>query len=253
MPFKDGDFLLIEYVVKTVEDGEEKVIDTNIEEVAKKAKIYDPRRIYKPYPIILGRSGLFEDVEKALREMELGEEREVEIPPERGYGERREDLVKRFSIKYFQRQGRVPSVGEEIELAVEEGVVRGRVVKVTQRFVYVDFNHPLAGKKLKFKIKPVKKVEDDAEKAKILVARLMGLDIDQVKVTKEGDAFKISLPAKVLGINDLEAVLSRALQDLDRYLSPKKVVFSIEVDMRGEGGGSAEERVSSKEEQEASR
>ena len=232
MPFKEGDFVLINYTTKVVDDGEERVIDTTIEEIAKKAGIYDPRRRYEPYPVIVGKSKLIDAVDEALRSMEVGERKTIEAPPEKAYGPRDQRLVRRVPIKYFARYGRVPRVGEEIEMEVEGRVLRGKVVNVTQRFVHIDFNHPLAGKVLKIDLEVVEKIEDDKEKARILVARVTGVPRDSVGVEKEGGHLIIKLPPMILALNDLEALLQSVLNDLHEYLSPEKVTFNIEVDLK---------------------
>ncbi len=231
MPFREGDFVLINYTTKVVDDGEERVIDTTIEKIAKEAGIYDPRRKYEPYPVIVGKSKLIEAVDEALRSMDVGERRTIEAPPEKAYGPRDQRLVRRVPIKYFARYGRVPRVGEEVEMEVEGRVLRGKVINVTQRFVHIDFNHPLAGKTLKIDLEVVEKVDDDREKARILVARVAGVPRDSVNIEKDDGHLIIKLPPMILALNDLEAILQSVLNDIQEYLSPKKVTFTIEVDL----------------------
>ncbi|MCE4611532.1 MAG: peptidylprolyl isomerase [Desulfurococcales archaeon] len=232
MPFKEGDFVLINYTTKVVEDGEERVIDTTVEEVARKAGIYDPRRRYEPYPVIVGKSKLIDAVDEALRSMEVGEKKTIEAPPEKAYGPRDQRLVRRVPIKYFMRYGRAPRVGEEVEMEVEGRVLRGKVVNVTQRFVHIDFNHPLAGKTLKIDLEVVEKVDDDREKTRILVARVAGIPRDSIKVDKDDGHLVIKLPPMILALNDLEAILQSILNDIQEYLSPEKVTFTIEIDLK---------------------
>jgi len=53
---KDGDFVLINYVISVKSGDKEVVGDTNKEDVAKSAGIYDANRKYEPYLVVLGRS-----------------------------------------------------------------------------------------------------------------------------------------------------------------------------------------------------
>jgi len=50
---KKGDFILISYTASVKEDS--KVISTNIEEEAKKAGLFEERRIYEPELVIVGK------------------------------------------------------------------------------------------------------------------------------------------------------------------------------------------------------
>ena len=63
-----------------------KVFDTSYEEKAKKAGVYQRSRDYKPLPVVAGAGQVIKGFDEALLGMKLNEEKEVEIPPEKGYG-----------------------------------------------------------------------------------------------------------------------------------------------------------------------
>jgi peptidylprolyl isomerase len=227
--------------VKVVEDGREKVVDTTIEDVAKEANIYDPRRRYEPLPVIIGRSSLLEGVEEALRSMDVKEKRVVEVPPEKGYGVYREDLVVRLPLRRFiEFYGRRPSEGEEVDVPTEKGVLRGRVVRVTQRFVYIDLNHPLAGKTLKVEIEVVDKLEKDEDKIRVLMSRYLGVPLKDIEVRAEGEGvFRAKLPQTILGFSDLDARLANAIKYVAEMVAPRKLVLEVEVELAATSGGEA--------------
>lgn len=75
MVFKEGDFVLIEYTGRIKETGN--LIDTTNEELAKKANIYDNNKVYGPTLIVIGRGWVIKGLEEALKDMDVGEEREV--------------------------------------------------------------------------------------------------------------------------------------------------------------------------------
>lgn len=92
-----GDTVSLNYVAKI--DG--LVLDTSYESIAKDAKVpkawmFRLRPSYEPLSLVVG-SGLIVPVEEALIGMKVGEEKTVVIPPEKGYGERNESLVRSMS------------------------------------------------------------------------------------------------------------------------------------------------------------
>ena len=86
---KKGDYVKVDYIL--VVDGE--VIDTSMEDVAKENNIYYPERDYEPLGFVVGNGELIEGFEEAVIGMEVGEEKTVTIPPEKGYGLRDERLI----------------------------------------------------------------------------------------------------------------------------------------------------------------
>ncbi len=230
MPLKEGDFVLIHYTIKVVEDGEERIIDTTREDVAREAGIYREGEIYGEYPVVIGRSRLLEGIEEALREMDVGERREVEIPPEKAYGPRDEKLIVRVPKNRLVKSGIPPRPGE----VVEAGGRRGVIVRVTERFAYIDFNHPLAGKKLKVDLEVVRKVERDEEKARLLAKRFFPR-LDVKAEVKDGRVV-ISIPADALGYSDLDSRLRLLLTDVVNFLNPRRVEFVIYSEKPEEAG-----------------
>ncbi|MEN3000156.1 MAG: peptidylprolyl isomerase [Acidilobaceae archaeon] len=220
--------VLINYTVKLLEEGKERVIDTTIEAVAKEAKVYNPNKIYGEMIAVIGKGTLLPIVEEALSQMSAGEKRERASP---GQGvltvPYREELVVRLPLKQLQRYGIPPRVGEE----VEAGGRRGRIIKVTERFAFIDFNHPLAGKTLKIEVELVRRAETAAEKIALLAARMLALSPDAVGAEyDEGErAARLSLPPSVLGLSDLEARLGQIASDIYDALKPKKLSITINI------------------------
>ncbi len=226
MVFKDGDFVLINYILKIVEGGEEIVWDTTYEDVAKKHNIYDPNKRYGELLVILGKGRVIEGVEEALRNMNVGDKKEIEVPPDKGYGEYRSDLVIRVPIKQLRRHNIQPRVGQEIEI----GGRIGRIKRLTERFAYIDFNHPLAGKTLRVELEVTGKLESIEEKAAYLASRWIGVDRSQVKVEKVDDTIRIVLPPETLGVRDLESKLQLLSREIYEHVSPKRLEIAVEIE-----------------------
>ena len=142
---KEGDYVKVDYIL--VVDG--KVIDTSIEEVAKENGIYYPERDYEPLGFVVGAGELIEGFEEAVIGMEVGEEKTVTIPPEKGYGYRDERLIQEIQREMFNDADFEPQEG----MSILAGGIPARIIKVTDEIVTLDFNHELAGKELTFTIK----------------------------------------------------------------------------------------------------
>ena len=142
---KKGDYVKVDYVLEV--DG--KVIDTSIEEVAKENNIYYPEREYKPIGFIVGNGELIEGFEEAVIGMDVGEEKTVTIPPEKGYGLRDERLIQEIPKEMFADADFEPQEG----MLILASGIPAKIIKVTDDTVTLDFNHELAGKELKFTIK----------------------------------------------------------------------------------------------------
>ena len=83
MAIKKGDHVEVDYTGK-LKDGT--IFDSSIKEIAKKSKYYDKNRDYKPLGFTVGKGKLIPGFENGVKGMELGEKKEVEIPPEKAYG-----------------------------------------------------------------------------------------------------------------------------------------------------------------------
>ena len=143
---KIGDKVRVSYI-GMFEDGE--IFDTSYEDVAKEAGIFYPERKYEPIEFIVGSGEVIAGLDEAVVGMELGEEKEVKIPPEKAYGHVREDLIQRIPIEIFRDSGIEPKEGSYVNTSY--GIAK--ISKVMEDEVELDFNHPLAGKNLVFKIK----------------------------------------------------------------------------------------------------
>jgi FKBP-type peptidyl-prolyl cis-trans isomerase 2 len=166
MGFEKGELVLIDYVGRT--DGE--IFDLSSEEKAKENNVYDEEREYKPIPVLIGEGYVIEGLEESIKDMDVGEETEVEVPAEKAYGKRVSDEMETFPEREFEKQDVNVRVGERIVV----GRRQGRVVSKGSGRVRVDFNHPLAGKDLEYWVKVQEKIEDDEEKAKYIFNYRLG-------------------------------------------------------------------------------
>ncbi len=232
MPIKDGDVILVHYTIKKVENGKEEVVDTTREDIAKEYGIYDPNKTYREAIIVVGKSKLLDAIEEVIREMDVGEKREILAPPEKAFGPYRPDLVIKVPKKQLRRMGVQPVVGEEVNFRGHTG----RIVRVTERFAYIDFNHPLAGKEIKIELEIVGKLETEEEKIKYLAVRWFGVDKDKVEVSVSDSEAELALPPEVVMVNDLESILQSFLSDVYDLTNIKELTIKIKFEFKREEG-----------------
>ena len=144
-------------------------------------KVFDKVEEEEPYAVILGEDSLLPGLAEALEEMKEGEEREIELPPEKAFGPRNKDLIVIIPEKEFRKRGITPVPG----LVIEADGRPGRVLSVSGGRVQVDFNHELAGKTVIYKVKVLAELKDVEEIAEALFRRYMRTKLDGV-VYKDG-------------------------------------------------------------------
>jgi FKBP-type peptidyl-prolyl cis-trans isomerase SlyD len=180
-----GDFVRIEYIGR-LESGE--IFDLTNAELAKKEKIFNQRAKYGPAPVIVGAGFLVPGLDKLLLEMKVGEKREAVIKPEEGFGQRNAALVRTVPAKLFKQ---LPMPGQLVDF----GNMRGRVQSVSAGRIRVDFNHPLAGKTLKYEI-DVKELIEGPKQQIEAVLEFFGVKGD-VQIVQNGTTIKARLPQQM--------------------------------------------------------
>jgi FKBP-type peptidyl-prolyl cis-trans isomerase 2 len=187
MPLLKGDFILLNYTAKVKETNE--IFDTTFEEIAKKERLYKEGELYEPKLIVVGEGWVLKPLDETLLAMKLRKAQTVEIPPEKAFGPRDPNKVKRVPLKHLTSKGKIPVVGMRIDyngkMASVRSIGAGRVL--------LDFNPPLAGKTLIYEAVVEKKIKSKKAKIQSLVHRRIPV-ADQTK-------FVIALKEKVLTIN----------------------------------------------------
>ncbi len=109
----------------------------------------------EPLVITMGTEAVPAAVESALRGLRAGDEKTVDLSPEQGFGAYDAAKVKSVPLAKFGSMAEKLKTGASVD-GVEDGrPARGRVVKVEGGAATLDFNHPLAGKPLRYRIRIV--------------------------------------------------------------------------------------------------
>jgi FKBP-type peptidyl-prolyl cis-trans isomerase 2 len=109
-----------------------------------------------PIDFVVGEHQVIRGFEDAVIGMEAGEEKSISIESEEAYGPRREELVREFDRKDIPLQYE-PKEGMILGFNAPNGQqFPATITKLTDDKITFDLNHPMAGKRLNFKIKVVK-------------------------------------------------------------------------------------------------
>ena len=177
---KKGDFIEIEFTGY----HNEEVFDSNIPEDLKKL---NPEAKPEKTVIIIGQKMVVPGLDNALEEKEIGKQYDVHVLYKDGFGERKRELVKTIPLSVFIKQKINPYPGQT--LLLDNSVAR--VITVSGARVITDFNNPLAGKDLDYKVKIIRKVTEPGEKAsaffKFFFRHVPKFEVSGEKVVIKGD------------------------------------------------------------------
>ena len=105
----------------------------------------------EPLAFTVGAGQVIPGFDQALLGMQIGETKNIVIPPGAAYGEREEGLVQQLRRDQFRLGEFEPEVGMAIEMRTPEGHGIPMVItELTDATVTLDANHPLAGETLHF-------------------------------------------------------------------------------------------------------
>ena len=185
MAIKEGDFIRLSYT-GTVNGA---VFDTTDEEAAKTAGIHSQNAVYGPVTICVGQKHVIAGLDEELVGKKVGASAEIEVPPEKAFGERDPKKIQSYPKNQFKEK---PVRGMTVKIE-EKG--EGTVVDVIGTKVIVDFNPQLAGQTLAYSYKIEEKVADPLEQLKGIVRLYAGRDMD---IAFEDGKATVTLPP---GIN----------------------------------------------------
>ena len=107
----------------------------------------------EPLSFVIGEGMMIPGFEAAVIELEPGETVTVTIPAADAYGERMDEAVQQAPTEIFGGDAGMLQPGLTVRLAGPDGQeFNAQVAAVSDEFVVLDFNHPLAGQDLTFEI-----------------------------------------------------------------------------------------------------
>jgi len=138
MAVKQGDSVMVHYT-GSLNDGE----------------VFDSSEGRDPLEFTVGGGQVIPGFNDAVIGMEIGDKKELKIPVDRAYGERKEEMVLVAPVSHIP-----PDLEPEIGQMLEVGGANGEILKVTvvgldEENITLDANPPLAGHDLYFQIELV--------------------------------------------------------------------------------------------------
>ncbi len=134
--------------------GSERIIITYVGELDN-GEIFEEATDSNPIDLTLGSQTLFPALEHSLIGMEPGETRTIKIPAEYAYGPHHKNLVQSISRSVFSAHIK-PEPGMTLALNLDNNgnkeQVPATVISTNKDNVILDYNHPLAGKKLTYTV-----------------------------------------------------------------------------------------------------
>ena len=220
----EGDFVLVEMTGRAVETDE--VFDTTDEELAREEGIHDEDRTYGPKLVVVGEGYVLKGLDDRLPGLKLGETAEVEIPPVEAFGERSPENVRTVPFRILRSKGISPVIGQQIELDGRSAMVRS----VGAGRVQLDYNHPLAGRKIVYHVKAAERYEGDEDKIRALIGRrFLGVELDKFKLKMLKKKVRIQIPDEIFFGENIQIAKRGVALDVQRYFENVDEVEYTEV------------------------
>ena len=236
---EDGAIIHVDYDLFSGETGD--LIETTREEVAKEHEMHQEGRSYAPMVCVVGSGGLIPGFEAALQDAKVGKQVEIEIPPEEGYGEKDPTMTEVISIDKLKRSVQDPQslyIGAPITIGGRQGYLTYHAAGRAK----IEYNHPMAGKTLKYIFTVVKELKGDDDKVLGLLESNTGHS--GFEVSFEGKDLSITLPQAMLFDTNAAMMKFRLVTTIRDAMECGKISFIEVHEPRGFGVEDSEEESS---------
>jgi len=207
----NGDFVMVEMTGRA-ETGE--IIETTDEELAREEGVYEEGRAYGPRLVVVGEGYVLRGLDQRLPGVPFEEETEIEIPAAEAFGERDPENVQMIPYRILRSKGVNPVIGGELEIDGRRAIVRS----VGAGRVQVDYNHPLAGRKIVYTLKVTENVTDEKKKMGALIGRrFLGIDPGEFKLRKTKKKLRIGVPDQIFFGENIQIAKRGVALDILRY------------------------------------
>jgi FKBP-type peptidyl-prolyl cis-trans isomerase 2 len=188
----------MEYTGFIDQNGEKVVFDTTQESIAKDEGIHAPQMKYGAMPLCLGQGQLIPGLDKQLQGKEIGVEYTIIVPAEDAFGKKDPKMIQLISTSKFRKAEINPVPGLQVNIDNQTGIVKA----VSGGRTIVDFNHPLSGKEVTYKVKVNKLIDDSEKQLSILAGAMLQIEEPEVKISdKAGEVFlSFDLPKDVIDV-----------------------------------------------------
>ncbi len=218
-----GDFILMEMTGKA-ETGE--VFDATSEDLAKEKGIHREDRVYGARLVVVGEGMVLKGLDNRLRGVKPNETTNIEILAGEAFGERDASLMQLIPFRLLRSKGINPVPGAELEIDGRQAIIRS----VGAGRVQVDYNHPLAGRKVIYEIKVNEIIEDENAKIKALISRrFVGIEAEKFKTKKTAKKLVVDVPDEIFFGENIQVAKRGLAMDLLKYFPEVEEVEFKEV------------------------
>lgn len=220
MTLEKGSLILLDYTAK-IKDTNEIFETTRVDDV-KNDSDFDPNKKYEPRLLGVGEGWVLKGLDEALLESSIGTPLNIEIPPEKAFGERDPSKVRMIPLRKLGEKANEVGIGDVIEIDDRIGIIRF----IGSGRVQVDFNHKYAGRTLIYDANILKKLENDDEKITNLIHRRLPIELSEIKFENKDSDLQISLPESTFLIEGIQIIKRGISADIFKFVpNTTSVVF----------------------------
>ncbi|MGD9532529.1 MAG: FKBP-type peptidyl-prolyl cis-trans isomerase [Candidatus Nitrosocosmicus sp.] len=222
MTLEKGSLILLDYTAK-IKDTNEIFETTRVDDI-KNDSNFDPNKKYEPRLLGVGEGWVLKGLDEALLESSIGTPLDIEIPPEKAFGERDPSKVRMIPLRKLGEKANEVGIGDVIEIDDRIGIIRF----IGSGRVQVDFNHKYAGRTLVYNANILKKLESDDEKITNLIHRRLPIELSEIKFENNESEIQISLPENTFLIEGIQIIKRGISADIFKFVPNIKSVIFLE-------------------------
>jgi len=219
---QQGDLILADYTATVKDTGD--LVETTVEEEAKRLGSHDPTRKYEARLIAVGDGWVLKGVDEALATANVGDKLSIEIDPEKGFGLRDPSKVRMMPIRRLGERADKVTAGSEVEVDGRVGFVRFVGSGRTQ----IDFNHRYAGKVISYDLTIRRKLESLEDRIRAIARRRLPIEEDKIGLRIEGETAILEFPNEFYLVEGLQIIKQAVANDIFKYLDTIYRVHYVE-------------------------
>jgi len=149
----------------------------------------------------------------------------VEISPDKAFGARDPEKIKRVPLKQLTAKGITPAIGMRVEYGGKNASIRS----IGAGRVLLDFNPPLAGKTLVYNVTVQKKLKTKKEKIAALIHRRIPItEAAKFKLTLEENALTVEMPEETFYLEGVQVAKRGIAMDAQKFFPDITTVKFVE-------------------------
>jgi len=203
---KENDFIIIDYDMY----ANNVLVQTTNEKKGKENQIKSEK--FEPMTIIVGKQFILKALDEDILKNKK-DNNELNLTSEEAYGKRDTKLLRTFPKSAFNEHKMRPVVG----ITYDFNGMYGTVKAITGGRILVDFNNPLAGKKIKLSYKIIEKIKDINIKVSFVIESILKLPKEKFKVNNKEKEIIIQGPKELIPLTkQLTKTFSEFISNFDK-------------------------------------